>query len=147
MTSPVLASIGYEGRTIDELCDLLVASVIDLLVDVRQTPMSRKRGFSKRLLAAALAERSIDYLHLPALGNPKDNREGFHRASSLARARERYFAHLDAQGRPAYDEVVDLARQRRIVLLCLEHDDHNCHRRCITDLVAQEHPGLSLLRL
>jgi len=147
MTSPVLASIGYEGRTIDELCEVLVANAIDLLVDVRQTPMSRKRGFSKRLLAEALAVRSIGYLHLPALGNPKDNRDGFHRASSLARARERYFAHLEAQGRPAYDEVVELARQRRVVLLCLEHDDHSCHRRCIIDLATEEHPDLSLFRL
>src|SRR4030095_2585940 len=99
-TSPVLASIGYEGRTIDELCDVLVANAIDLLVDVRQTPMSRKHGFSKRTLAAALAARSIDYLHLPTLGNPRDNRAPFHGGASLAGGRQRSLAHLEANGRP-----------------------------------------------
>jgi uncharacterized protein (DUF488 family) len=145
--SPVLAGIGYEGHTVDELLEVLEANEVDVLVDVRQTPMSRKRGFSKRLLAEALAGRSIDYVHLPALGNPKDNRAAFHRDSSLARGRERYLAHLEATGRPAYDEVVALARARRAVLLCLEHDGTHCHRSCILDLVHTEHPDIPLLAL
>jgi uncharacterized protein (DUF488 family) len=119
-----------------------------MLVDVRQTPISRKRGFSKRVLAAALAEHSIDYLHLPALGNPKDNRDAFHRDdAALARGRERYFAHLEEVGRLAYDELVDLAHRRPVALLCFEHDDRHCHRGCITDLARREHPEISVLPL
>jgi hypothetical protein len=38
---------------------------------------------SKRKLAAALADAGIDYMHLPALGNPKDNRQPFRTAARL----------------------------------------------------------------
>ncbi|MDR1430587.1 MAG: DUF488 domain-containing protein, partial [Propionibacteriaceae bacterium] len=47
------------------------------LVDVRQTPISRKRGLSKTALGAALSEAGIDYIHLRELGNPRDNRDGY----------------------------------------------------------------------
>ncbi|SEM69999.1 DUF488 domain-containing protein [Nonomuraea pusilla] len=49
----------------------------ELLVDVRLTPISRKRGFSKTALATALAAAGIACRHMRALGNPKWNRAGF----------------------------------------------------------------------
>jgi hypothetical protein len=44
---------------------------------------------SKRKLAAALADAGIDYMHLPALGNPKDNRQPFRTGDAASRQRFR----------------------------------------------------------
>ncbi|MDQ3504076.1 MAG: DUF488 domain-containing protein [Actinomycetota bacterium] len=51
-----------------------------MLLDVRLNAISRKPGFSKKRLTAALAAVGIGYRHARALGNPRDNREPFHSA-------------------------------------------------------------------
>ena len=56
MTTPPLRTIGYEASTFDRVREALLADGVRLLVDVRAVAASRKPGFSKRLLAAGLAE-------------------------------------------------------------------------------------------
>ena len=82
-----LVTVGYEGRTAEELVSAVAEAGVDVLADVRLTPLSRKPGLSKRRLAAALAGAGIKYVHLPALGNPQDNREAFRRGDPASRAR------------------------------------------------------------
>ena len=72
-----IVSVGYEGRSVDELVDALVEAGVSVLVDVRENAISRKRGLSKRALAEKLQARGIAYVHEPTLGNPRDNRDGF----------------------------------------------------------------------
>src|SRR5437660_547721 len=72
-----VVGVGYEGRTIDEFVNSLLRQGIQRLVDVRLTPLSRKRGFSKTALGLALEAAGITYEHRSALGNPKHNRTGF----------------------------------------------------------------------
>ncbi|TQK97553.1 helix-turn-helix protein [Streptomyces puniciscabiei] len=75
--APGLWSAGYEGRDIDSFVASLLDSRIDVVADVRLTPISRKKGFSKTRLGQALAEAGIEYTHLRGLGNPKENRAPF----------------------------------------------------------------------
>jgi uncharacterized protein (DUF488 family) len=72
-------SVGYEGLEVEALVDHLVSSKVSLLVDVRLTPLSRRRGFSRTSLSAELQEAGIDYRHEPELGNPRNNRDSFRR--------------------------------------------------------------------
>ncbi|GAB3814261.1 DUF488 domain-containing protein [Micromonospora zhanjiangensis] len=138
-TSGVLG-IGYEGRDIDGFVDELLAQDVTRLVDVRLTPISRKRGFSKTALGQALRDAGIAYQHCPQLGNPKDNRAGFagtplerERARSIFAARLR---HPDATRCLA--EVARAAASERIALLCFEADQERCHRDVvIAELAAQ----------
>jgi len=58
-----IVSVGYERRTSEELVSLLVSNRVDVLVDVRLTPLSRKRGLSKTALREALESAGIEYLH------------------------------------------------------------------------------------
>src|SRR3984957_3606235 len=69
--------VGYEGQAIGEFISGLRSRGTRVLADVRLNPLSRKRDFNKRILAASLAEAGIGYRHLPELGNPKWNRAGF----------------------------------------------------------------------
>jgi uncharacterized protein (DUF488 family) len=70
---PGLWSAGYEGRDIDSFVASLVDRHINVVADVRLTPISRKKGFSKTRLGEAPAEAGIEYTHLRGLGDPKDN--------------------------------------------------------------------------
>ncbi len=69
-----LATIGYEGCTIDGVVGRLRDASVELLIDVRAVAQSRKPGFSKRQLAASLDEAGIGYVHLQGLGTPKPGR-------------------------------------------------------------------------
>jgi hypothetical protein len=72
---PDLATIGYEGTTIESVITALKDARIGLLIDVRAVAQSRKPGFSKRQLGAALDESRIGYVHLQGLGTPKPRRD------------------------------------------------------------------------
>jgi uncharacterized protein (DUF488 family) len=121
---------GYEGRDIDAFVTDLVDRGVTRLVDVRLTPISRKRGFSKTALREALAGAGIAYEHRRELGNPKDNRAGFGGSDQdLARAKAAYARLLSApEARASLEELRARAEQERIVVLCFEADQRRCHR-------------------
>ena len=83
-------TVGYEGRTLDEFVQLLLAARVERVVDVRALPLSRRRGFSKTPLKCALAAQGIEYVHVRAAGNPYRNlRDDPERCLAL------YAEHLD----------------------------------------------------
>jgi len=63
-TAKNLFTVGYEGLTLEAFIQRLQSSSIQTLVDVRELPLSRKRGFSKRALAESLASHGI--MHITA---------------------------------------------------------------------------------
>ena len=140
-----IVSIGYEQRSIEEVINLLKRNSVDVLVDVRLSPISRKKGFSRSSLEQALGAAHIEYRHERELGNPKSNRDPFRRG--LKSARDRYLRHLQNGASSTYREVVDLAHTARIALLCFERDQHECHRSCILDSARADHPALRVLEL
>jgi uncharacterized protein (DUF488 family) len=143
---PGLISVGYQGRTVAELVDLLVSVGADVLVDVRLTPLSRKPGLSKRGLSEHLADAGIGYLHLRELGNPRDNRDGFRRGEPANR--ERYLAVLSSdEGRAGLDRVRELIRTGPVALLCFEQEHDTCHRGLIVDWLVRTDPGIEVRRL
>jgi uncharacterized protein (DUF488 family) len=134
-----VTGIGYEGHTQADLIAALRAAGIATVADVRLNPVSRKPGLSKRGLAAALDEAGIAYLHLPALGNPRDARAAFHgSASRLPAARAHYAARLTTpEAQAALAEI--RAAASPVALLCLEADESRCHRHVILEHLA-DHP-------
>ena len=129
-----LVSVGYEGRTPAELVALLRDNGVTLLVDIRLNPISRKPGFSKNVLAAALASAGIGYRHVRALGNPKANRPAFQ--ADPAAGVETYRAHLATpEATAALSDLRDLAATERVAVLCLERDEAHCHRQAVVAVV------------
>lgn len=123
-----LSTIGYEGRTQDEVLDALAAAGVALLIDVRAVAASRRPGFSKTSLAAALRERGIDYVHFRALGTPKAGREAV-RAGRVAEMHAIYEEQLATpEAQLAFEQVIAAAGERHAALLCYESDPAGCHR-------------------
>jgi uncharacterized protein (DUF488 family) len=130
-------TIGYEGATPATFVDALLAARVEVLVDVRAAARSRRRGFAKTALRAALEGAGIAYLHVPALGNPKEGREAAW-AGDLARFRAVFRAHL--RGSAAQDALRGVAatsRSRRACLMCMEADPDVCHRKIVADALAR----------
>ncbi|MCI3225558.1 DUF488 family protein [Streptomyces sp. NP-1717] len=133
--TPGLWSAGYEGRDIDSFVAALVDSYIGVVADVRLTPISRKKGFSKTRLGDALAEAGIEYTHLRGLGNPKDNREPFWDGRvEVGRARFRGLLRSE-EAQADLDRLAGHAQQSRVAVLCFEKDERRCHRQVVLETV------------
>lgn len=63
-------TIGYEGREIEDFVSRLKAFNITRLIDIREIPLSRKKGFSKSALKKRVEAENIEYVHLKMLGSP-----------------------------------------------------------------------------
>jgi len=131
-----LATIGYEGKTVDELIDALAAASVELLIDVRAVAASRRPGFSKTALAGALKERGIDYLHLRPLGTPKAGRDAA-RSGRTAEMRRIFDEHMQTtEAQLAFEQAFAEATERRSALLCFERKACDCHRAILAERLA-----------
>jgi uncharacterized protein (DUF488 family) len=139
-------SVGYEGFPAPALVDRLAANKVTTLVDVRLTPSSRKPGYSRKSLSAALEMAGITYIHEPELGNPPDNRDSFRRGNGQE-GREHMRARLMNGSGPALVRTVERARQERIAVLCVERERHRCHRDVITDMALELAPELEVVHI
>jgi uncharacterized protein (DUF488 family) len=139
MTGRTLYSIGYEKALLKDVLATLTGSGVATLIDVRDRPISRRPGFSKRQLAAAIEDAGMRYVHLAALGTPPEGRLANRRSEW-----ERFWriveeklacpeAELDLQ------RAAELAATAPSCLLCYETDWHVCHRRRVAEILARRH--------
>jgi uncharacterized protein (DUF488 family) len=131
-----LFTVGYEQAKPDAVLDELKRAKVKLLVDVRAVAASRRAGFSKRQLAAALDERGIVYVHLQKLGTPAEGRQAA-RSGDLKTLWRIYEKHLKTQeAKEAMEELVALVKAGKpLCLLCYERDPAHCHRSRIAEIV------------
>jgi uncharacterized protein (DUF488 family) len=134
--SKKLFTIGYEQTPSKAVLDELEHAGVKLLVDVRAATSSRRPGFSKNQLAAALDERGISYVHLKALGTPKEGRLAA-RSGNYNLLHRIYAVHLStAQAREELDELSALVKKSGpVCLLCYERDHGHCHRQWIAEII------------
>jgi len=124
-----LFTIGYEQAKPAAVMRELKQAKIDLVVDTRAVAASRRPGFSKRQLAAALAEKGIGYVHLQKLGTPAEGRQAA-RAGDYDRLWKIYDKHIQqAESQQALGELLALIKsKKRVALLCYCRDPKTCHR-------------------
>jgi hypothetical protein len=133
-----VGSVGYEKyKDNRDFAARLSDEGVDQLVDVRELPVSRRRGYAKTALGEAMAAVGIEYIHIRALGNPKPYRE-LYKSGRVDEGREHYTRHLLSNHRDALNELVPLLRDKRTVLMCVEHDATTCHRTVILDALRDE---------
>jgi uncharacterized protein (DUF488 family) len=131
-----LHTIGYESASQAELIAALARAGVKRVIDVRELPNSRRAGFSKNVLAASLEAAGIDYVHLKALGTPKEGR-----LANKARQWQRFWDIVERRLETP-EAQHDLARAAALAgeapscLLCLEADPATCHRRAVADRLA-----------
>ncbi|MAM11599.1 MAG: hypothetical protein CML23_14285 [Rhizobiaceae bacterium] len=126
-------TIGYEGSNIDDFIATLKAAGVEVLADVRDVTVSRKKGFSKNGLRDRLAENGIEYFHAKGLGDPKPGREAARRGD-YNEFRRVFGAHMRTDtARSAFGELTKVAEEKLTCLMCFEHDPSTCHRRIVAN--------------
>ena len=129
-------TIGYEGATVPEFLGALRAAGVRRVIDVRALPLSRRPGFSKSPLKAALAEAGIEYVHLKALGTPAEGRAAA-RAGRHEELERIYAGQLELpEAMAEAAQMLELAAEKPSALLCFERDPAHCHRTLLLDSVA-----------
>lgn len=123
-----LYTIGYEGRTIEEFISHLRSNDVEVLVDVRELPISRKPGFSKTKLSRHLNRVGIEYLHLRTLGSPRESRKKLRRDRDFRQFSEEYEEHLDGRIEDVTALWSLIASGNQAALMCFERDHAQCHR-------------------
>jgi len=128
-STPQLFTIGYEQAKPAAVLDELTQAKVDTLVDVRAVAASRRPGFSKRQLAAAVDDAGLAYMHLQKLGTPAEGRQAA-RAGDRATLTRIYEKHIKkAEPQAELEELVGLIKAgKRIALLCYCRDPATCHR-------------------
>ena len=137
---PGLFTIGYEGKTQDEMLDQLAEAGVELVLDVRAVAASRRPGFSKTALANGLRERGIDYLHLRPLGTPAAGREAA-RKGRIGEMRSIYAEQLETpEAALALEMALAEASRRPAALLCYEREAPDCHRSMLAQRMMERMP-------
>ena len=134
---PQLLTTGYAGHDPDTFVAKLREHGVETIVDVRQNPVSRKRGFSKSKLEKFLAGHGIGYVHLRELGVPADLRN---RLRSGECELDEYFAEFARYLLTQDKTLVELQKrafEERCCLLCVESRPEDCHRSIVAETVLE----------
>ncbi len=131
-------TIGYEKVGQADFVAALKDAKIKTLIDAREVANSRRAGFSKKSLAAALDEAGIAYVHMKSLGTPKAGREAARKGDSETMRRIFEAKLVEPESQLALSEAADLAKKGRVCLMCLEHDWRECHRAIVAQHLEDE---------
>ena len=132
--SPGLATIGYEGHTLERYLNELIGDGITILCDVRRNAISRKYGFSKRTLSNACAGVGIRYEHVPQLGIASDKRRSLETQADYDALFEEYERRDLPEQSDALESIGGWVRSgSRVALTCYEHLPERCHRHCVAE--------------
>jgi uncharacterized protein (DUF488 family) len=127
VTPARLYTLGYEGLDIETFIARLQQVGVQTIFDVRELPLSRKKGFSKTALSERLKLAGIAYRHEPALGCPKDIRNCYRDDKDWARYTRSFLTYLKTQNEPVR-ALAKLAKAEVACLICFEADYDSCHR-------------------
>ena len=132
----VLYTIGYEGRDLDTFVSSLGRHQVERVVDVREIPLSRKRGFSKSALRAKLEDEGFEYVHLRELGSPKAMRHKLREDRDYQSFFRAFSTYLD-NNLSAIEEAYQYVRNATCCLLCFERLPDKCHRSMVAEKIKE----------
>jgi uncharacterized protein (DUF488 family) len=133
--SPLVMTIGHSTHTLKEFIGLLQAHGATRVVDVRTVPRSRHNPqFNKASLPGSLKKAGLDYVHLPGLGGLRPAKRD---SPNVGWRNASFRGYADYMQTPEFaqslEELIRLANQDRIVLMCAEAVPWRCHRSLIAD--------------
>jgi uncharacterized protein (DUF488 family) len=131
----VVLTVGHSTRTLAEFIRLLQVHEVSRVVDVRTVPRSRHNPqFNKSSLPLALKKAGLGYSHMPGLGGL---RHAGRDSVNLGWRNASFRGFADYMQTPEFklslEELIQLAKQERVALMCAEAVPWRCHRSLIAD--------------
>ena len=141
-------TVGHSTRGGEEFVLILRAHEIEVLVDVRTFPGSRRYPqFNRDPLAESLREAGIDYKHKASLGGRRKPRPDSHNTAWRNEQFRGYADHMETdEFKDGVKELLELASSKRVAVMCAEAMWWRCHRSLIADyLKAEGHEVIHIL--
>ncbi|PSR65758.1 DNA repair protein [Nocardia sp. MDA0666] len=128
-------TIGHSTHAITEFIGLLQYFGIGVVADIRTVPKSRHNPqFHVDRLAGSLAAAGIDYRPMPGLGGLRKPAEG---SINTGWRNTSFRGYADYMQTPSFedalDELIALAGEEVVVIMCAEAVFWRCHRRLVAD--------------
>jgi uncharacterized protein (DUF488 family) len=164
ITGVTVWTVGHSTRSGEEFGQILLAHEIQVLVDVRSFPGSRRYPqFNRPALAESLASIGIKYRHEPRLGGRRTPRADSHNTAWRNSSFRAYADHMETDDfRKGVEDLLELASSARVAVMCAEALWWRCHRSLISDYLkaaghtvvhivdqtkTEEHPFTSAARI
>jgi uncharacterized protein (DUF488 family) len=134
-TLRTIHTIGHSTRTIDVFVKLLQTHQIELVVDVRRWPASRRLPhFNRATVAESLKGSGVNYLWRGDLGGfRKPSADSVNTAWRVATFRAYADFMLTVEFDSIMREVEPIGADRRVALMCAEAVPWQCHRQLLAD--------------
>jgi len=140
-------TIGHSTHTLEKFIAMLESFSIELVVDIRSFPGSRRYPhFNKESLAVSLSKSNIEYMHLVDLGG---------RRKPKIDSRNNGWRHVAFRGYADYMEtdsfkkaivtVENLGNEKRLAYMCSEAVWWRCHRSLVSDYL--KHKGWTVIHI
>ena len=132
---PIVYTVGHSTRSTAELIALLQEHGVDVLVDVRRFPGSRRHPhFGRDALAADLGDAGIRYVHEEDLGGRRDPRPDSHHGGLRNASFRAYADHMESEAfGDAAERLLAVARAGAPAVMCAEAVPWRCHRWLLSD--------------
>jgi uncharacterized protein (DUF488 family) len=137
---------GYEGMTIDAFINHLHRAGIDKVLDVREYPLSRKPGFSKKSFCEKLNAAGIAYKHSPPFGCPKDIRKRYKLDGDWNVYSKDFRAYIKEKAELLH-ELITESGDANVCMVCYEADHNYCHRSLIAEAAKKIESSLLVVHL
>lgn len=122
-----VATIGYEGITIDSFLKKLIDNKVNTLIDVRKNAYSMKFGFSKTRLRSYCEKLGIGYVHISELGIESASRKKLNTYKDYQILFEKYDKELEKK-EDHLNRIIEMSRTQKVAMMCFEKDINYCHR-------------------
>lgn len=142
--------MGHGNRSFEQLLEVLTSAGVELLIDVRRFPGSKRHPqFGRDALESRLRDHGIRYEWWgESMGGRRaetESSQARHRSWCNAAFRA-YAGHMDTlEFRKALNRLVAASKDRSVAIMCAETLWWKCHRRLIADALLTE--GLQVVHL
>lgn len=140
-------TVGHSTLPIERFVAVLQAYGIERVVDVRTIPRSRHNPqFNEDVLADSLAAAGIEYVHMRELGGLRHARKDSPNAGWRNASFRGYADYMQTEAfEAALEALIEMSREKRLVLMCAEAVPWRCHRSLVAD--ALEVRGLPVVEI
>jgi uncharacterized protein (DUF488 family) len=125
---PAVYSLGYEGLSIDGFLDVVLKAGIQMVIDSRYNPISRKYGFSKSSLANKCHYVGTRYHQFSEMGIPSKIRSQIQDRQALW---DFYTEEILSRNSEVLESIANICMSDPSVLICFERKPEDCHRHII----------------
>ncbi len=136
-------TIGHSNRSIEDFLTLILSFGIETLADVRSRPGSRAfPHFDRDRLAQSLPDKGIAYHWMEELGGLRRRMKGFDSPNGglTSPAFRAYADYMSSEAfRDASAELLALAEESTVAVMCAEALYWRCHRRLLSDYLVANH--------